>query len=67
MTLKEMKEMDMTKLQAELSMLQGKVRDMRFGLANRQVKNIREIRSLKKQIAQIMTVASSRVSEKQAK
>jgi ribosomal protein L29 len=67
MTLKEMKEMDMAKLQTELSVLQGKVRDMRFGLANRQVKNIREIRSLKKQIAQVLTVASSRVGEKQAK
>ncbi len=67
MTLKEMREMDMSTLQAELSMLQGKVRDMRFGLANRQVKNIREIRSLKKHIAQIMTVASGRIPEKQAK
>ncbi len=67
MTLKEMREMDMKKLQSELSALQGKARDMRFGLANRQVKNIREIRSLKKQIAQIMTVASGRSHEKQAK
>jgi ribosomal protein L29 len=63
MTMKEMKELDMAKLQAELTILQGKVRDMRFGLANRQVKNIREIRSLKKQIAQIMTIASGRITQ----
>lgn len=60
MTLKEMKELDPKKLAEELNSLRGKVRDMRFGLANRQIKNIREVRSLKKQIAQILTVLRNR-------
>jgi large subunit ribosomal protein L29 len=64
MKLKEIKELDDTKLAAELAALRGKVRDMRFGLANRQVKNIREIRGLKKQIAQILTIMKHRQQTK---
>lgn len=43
-------------LEEMLSDLQERLRKLRFNLASGKVKNIREIRSLKKDIARILTI-----------
>lgn len=45
-----------TELQRMLSSSQEKLRKLRFDLASGKVKNIREIRALRKEIAQILTI-----------
>jgi len=45
----------------------SKLQKLRFGVASRQVKNVREIRQLKKQNARILTIARERELEKTEK
>ena len=61
-TFMEMKELK-TKSQSELNKLLGdfrdKLRDLRFRDASKQLKNVRDIRTLRQDIARIMTVLNS--------
>lgn len=63
MKMKEIKELDTKKLTEELAKARSKVRELRFGVVNRQVKNIREIRSLRQRIARMMTIMKQRSTE----
>ncbi len=45
-----------SELQRMLSSFQEKLRKLRFNLASGKVKNIKEIRELRKDIAQILTI-----------
>ena len=47
-------------LQQSLMEYRDKLRDMRFRVSQKQLKNIREIRDIKKNIAQILTVLNSK-------
>ena len=58
MDLKELRELEMKSLQDRLAELREKARSIRFGLGNREVKNVREIRTVKEEIAHILTVMS---------
>lgn len=60
MDLKELRELEQKSLQDRLAEMREKARSIRFGLGNREVKNIREIRGVKQEIAHIMTVISER-------
>jgi len=48
----ELKEMYMTNLE--------KLKDLRFKIASKQLKNIREMRNMKKEIAQILTIMNEK-------
>jgi ribosomal protein L29 len=50
-------ETDLTKL---LAVTQEKLRDLRFKDSNKQLKNVREIRSTKQMIAQILTLLNKK-------
>ncbi|MDI6882986.1 MAG: 50S ribosomal protein L29 [Patescibacteria group bacterium] len=56
--LKEFKRMSRGELQRVLSEKKEKLRQLRFDLAAGKVKNIREIREVKKDIARMLTVLS---------
>ena len=55
--LKKKKESDLHKILAES---RDKLRDLRFKDANKQLKNIREIRSVRETIARILTLLNSK-------
>ena len=56
MDLKELKTKSKKELNQFLSEFRDQLRDLRFKDANKQLKNVREIRAVKKQIARILTV-----------
>lgn len=60
MDLKELKKLSDNELHSRLAELRQKVREFRFSIANSQLKNLREIRQSKKDIAQILTTINSR-------
>lgn len=66
MTLKELKDLEQKKLQERLLELRSDVMKLRFGLVNRQVKNLREVRKIRKEIAQIMTLLNEKRTAKAA-
>lgn len=53
-----------TKSEAELHKILGlnreKIREMRFKDSNKQLKNVREIRTVKEQIAQVLTILNKK-------
>ncbi|MFA5163366.1 MAG: 50S ribosomal protein L29 [Patescibacteria group bacterium] len=51
----ELKSKSSAELQALLSLEQEKLRDLRFKDSNKQLKNVREIRNVKKLIARVFT------------
>lgn len=55
----ELKSKSAPELQALLSVEQEKLRDLRFKDSNKQLKNVREIRNVKKLIARIFTQLKS--------
>ena len=55
MELKELKTKTIPELHNILSDLRDKLRDLRFKDSNKQLKNIREIRKIKKDIARVLT------------
>lgn len=57
MTLKELRALDSEKLHEHLATIREKAREIRFGVTNRQVKNVRELRELRREIARACTVA----------
>lgn len=56
MEIKELRTKSKKELTEILQNLRAKLRDLRFKVAAKQLKNIREVRAVKKQIAQILTV-----------
>ena len=59
MELKELKDKTEKELRQLLAESRDKLRDLRFKDANKQLKNVREIRALKKAIARILTLLKS--------
>lgn len=59
MEFKELKNKDLGELKASLTENREKLRELRFKDSSRQLKNIREIRIVKKSVAKIMTAISS--------
>jgi ribosomal protein L29 len=60
MDLKELKELETKKLHDHLSSVRGQLMKLRFGVSNRQVKNVRQLRHLKREIAQSIGVLNQR-------
>ena len=56
MKIRELRRKTIQELQQTLIELRDKLRDLRFNLAQGKVKNIREIRETKKDIARILTL-----------
>jgi len=60
MTVKEIREFDTEKLNEKLISARSKLVKLRFSVANRQAKNVRELRFLKQEIARMLTVLGER-------
>lgn len=56
MKIKELKKLDTKELNEKLAELRNKTRELRFSIANNQLKAVRELRDTKKTIAKILTV-----------
>ncbi|MEK7167382.1 MAG: 50S ribosomal protein L29 [Patescibacteria group bacterium] len=56
MEIKELREKEIKELNHLLSELRKKLDDLNFKVAQKQLKNVREVRNAKKAIAQILTV-----------
>jgi len=56
MKFKELKNLPAAELQRQLSLLREQVRDLSFKLHSREVKNTHTMVSIKRQIAQILTL-----------
>lgn len=56
MDFKEIKKLNQSDLRKHLNELRHKVRELRFSIANNQLKNMREFRQTKLTIARILTV-----------
>jgi large subunit ribosomal protein L29 len=59
MKIKEIKQKSKSELQKTLRELREKLRQLRFDLEAGKVKNIREVRTIKKDIARILTCLKS--------
>ena len=59
MNYKELKKKKYSDLQKLLNEYRDQLRDMRFKDANKQLKNVREIRKIRQQIAQIITLINA--------
>lgn len=64
MDFKELKTKTISELQDILSDLRDKLRDFRFKDSSKQLKNIREIRKAKKNIAQVLTLINKNKENK---
>jgi ribosomal protein L29 len=64
MDFKELKTKTIAELQNILSDLRDKLRDFRFKDSSKQLKNIREIRKTKKNIAQVLTLINKNKENK---
>ena len=62
MKIKELREKSEKELKKLLASSREKLRDLRFKVSQRQLKNIREVRLVKRNIAKILTI----IKEKQA-
>ena len=60
MEFKELKEKSAPELQKLLAQFREKVRDLRFSVSAKQLKNIRELREAKRVIAKILTVLNQK-------
>ena len=60
MKFKELKNLKESELQHLLAETRSKMRDMRFKLASGQLKGVREIRTSKKLVAQILTLLNNK-------
>jgi ribosomal protein L29 len=63
MEIKELKIMSISELHKQLAKSRDRLRDLRFKDANKQLKNVREIRWIKQAIAQVLTL----INQKQEK
>lgn len=64
MDFKEIKNKGEKELHRVLSESRDKLRELRFKDANKQLKNVREIRVLKKTIARVLTLLNTKKSDK---
>ena len=62
MEFKELKKKTENELHKILAQSRDKLRDLRFKDANKQLKNVREIRKLRQMIAQILTLLNNKKS-----
>ena len=60
MKAKDLKEKSFQDLKELLSVKQNKVREVRFSLVSGKVKNIKELRGTKKDIARILTILNNK-------
>ena len=60
MKFKELKNLEVPKLQEMLAESRQKLQDLRFGVANNQLKQVRQLRQVRLQIAQILTLIKQR-------
>ncbi len=67
MQIKEIRKLDIEKLNEKLSKLRNKTREHRFSIANNQMKNIRDVRVIKRDIAKILTVLNEKRVEAESK
>ena len=67
MQIKEIRKLDIEKLNEKLSKLRNKAREHRFSIANNQMKNIRDVRVIKRDIAKILTVLNEKRVEAESK
>jgi ribosomal protein L29 len=56
--IKEIREKNQKEIEKDLSELRNKLTKMKFDISGKQMKNHREIRKIKKDIAKILTVLS---------
>ncbi len=61
MEIKELRTKPEAELQKMLLELQDKLRDLRFKVGSEQVKNVREIREIRKTVAQIKTLLKEKL------
>lgn len=66
MKFKELKEKSPAELNSLIKLAREKLRDLRFKVASKQLKNVREVREEKKTIARILTLLKEK-SQKQKK
>ena len=64
MDLKDLRKKDKKDLHKMLATKREQVRDMRFSVSNKQLKNVRDIRVQRKGIAQILTVLKEKLTDK---
>jgi len=60
MDLKDIKELETKKQHDHLATLRAKVIKSRFAVSNRQLKNVRQLRQLKREIAQVITILNQK-------
>ncbi|RJR10307.1 50S ribosomal protein L29 [Candidatus Parcubacteria bacterium] len=60
MKISELRKLDINKLQETLRDLRNKNRELRFSIANNQLKNVRQLRSVKKDAAKVLTVLNEK-------
>lgn len=60
MKIAELRKLDNSKLNNALVDLRNKNRELRFSIANNQLKNVRELRVVKKDIAKVLTVLNEK-------
>jgi len=60
MKIVELRKLDIEKLNESLAEIRNKNRELRFSIANNQLKNVRELRVVKKDIAKILTVLNEK-------
>ncbi len=58
--MKELKQKNISELQKELASKRDEMRELRFKFAQGEVKNVRALRKIRKEIAQILTLLNSR-------
>lgn len=66
MKIAELRKLDIDKLNESLAELRNKNRELRFSIANNQLKNVRKLRIVKKDTAKVLTVLNEKrvVAEK---
>jgi ribosomal protein L29 len=65
MEYKELKKKNISELNKVLAEHRDKLRDLRFKDANKQLKNVREIRTTRKIISQVLTIMNPQRNSKQ--
>ncbi|MBT4849630.1 50S ribosomal protein L29 [Candidatus Parcubacteria bacterium] len=67
MKIQEIKKLEMDKLHEKLAELRNKSRELRFSIANNQLKKVRDLRDVKKDIAKILTILNEKRIAKESK
>ncbi len=65
MKISELRNKTKDELEKTLQDLRERLRQLRFDLASGKVKNVREIRKIKKEVAKILTILKEKFSKKQ--